>query len=325
MGIFDKRVNYKPFEYKEITRPFIDAIWSSHWTVNEFNFKSDIQDFKTKLSVEEKEVVKRAALLISQVEVAVKSYWSNIGKIIPKPEIADVGATFGGNECIHSLAYAEILERLGLNEEFQDMLSSGVVDGRVSYLSKYVNKIYKEDHKNIVYSLILFSIFTENISLFSQFFVLLGFNRFDNVMKDVANVVQYTSKEEQIHALFGTTLINKIREEHPHLFDKELVDKIIEETNEAIKAETELIKWMLNGFENEFLSEKILVAFVKNRMNTSLQNIGIDYKLSVSEEDLKKTRWVDEEILAPENTDFFFKKPISYQKKNKVYKEEELF
>ena len=39
--------------------------------------------------------IKRAILLISQVEVAVKSYWSNIGKHLPKPEIADMGTVFG--------------------------------------------------------------------------------------------------------------------------------------------------------------------------------------------------------------------------------------
>lgn len=319
MGVFDTRVNYKPFEYNEITEPFIKAIWSGHWTHYEFDFKSDKQDFLTKLTEGERGVITRAALLISQVEVSLKAYWSNIGKILPVPEIADVGAVFGNNEVQHSRAYSQILTVLNLDEEFQNMLTSGVVEGRVKYLSKYVNKIYKNDRKNIVYSLILFTLFTENVSLFSQFYTILGFNRYNNILKDVANVVQYTTKEETIHANFGVTLVNQIREEYPELFDEELEQKIIEETEEAIKAETELIKWMLQDFENEFLSEEILINFVKSRLNTCLKNIGIQYHIPVSTKVLRSAKWFDEEILAPSSTDFFYKKPIDYAKKNKIY------
>jgi ribonucleotide reductase beta subunit family protein with ferritin-like domain len=113
MSIFKERKNYKPFEYSGITDPLINAMWAGHWTHNEFNFLNDIQDYKTKLTSEEQGVVKRAILLTSQVEVAVKSYWSNIGKLLPKPEIADMGAVFGGIEVIHAKAYAEILSKLG--------------------------------------------------------------------------------------------------------------------------------------------------------------------------------------------------------------------
>lgn len=325
MSIFTERKSYKPFEYDSITKPFIDAIWKSHWTHNEFNFKSDVQDYKTLLSTQEQEVIKRAILLISQIEISIKSYWSNIGKLLPKPEIADVGATFGGNEVVHSRAYSQILTELGLDDEFQSLLASGVVDNRVQYLSKYVNKIYKNDHQNIVYSLTLFSLFTENVSLFSQFFILLGFNRYNNIMKDVANVVQYTSKEETIHALFGTTLINVIKKEEPALFTEEFKERIVSEAREAVLAEEALVDWMLQGFENEFLSKEILMVFIKNRINVSLSDIGVDFKFHIDQEILEKTLWMDEEILAPAMTDFFHKKPIEYAKKNKSYNEEELF
>lgn len=319
MGIFDNRVSYKPFEYNDITEPFIKSIWGGHWTHYEFNFKSDKQDFLTQLSEEERGVITRAALLISQVEVSIKAYWSNIGKLFPKPEIADVGSVFGNNEVQHSRAYSQILTVLNLDEEFQNLLASGVVDGRVKYLSKYVNKIYKNDHKNIVYSLILFTLFTENVSLFSQFYAILGFNRYNNILKDIANIVQYTSKEETIHANFGVTLINQIREEYPELFDEELQEKIIEETQEALQAEGELIQWMLQGYECEFLSEDILFNFVKDRLNKCLKSIGIEYHIPVSTKVLKQTKWFDEEVLAPASTDFFYKKPTDYAKKNKSY------
>ena len=276
-SIFEKRLSYKPFDYSEITDPLINAMWASHWTHNEFNFKADVQDYHTSLSEEERDVIKRAILLISQVEVAVKSYWSNIGKHLPKPEIADMGAVFGGVEVIHSRAYSEILTKLGLEEEFTTLLENEPVLNRVNYLNKYVDRVYEDDRKQFLYSLILFTLFTENVSLFSQFYTILGFNKFKAVLKDTANVVQYTSK------------------------------------------------WILQGFDNEFLSESILNNYLKNRVNESMRRIGFGFEFPVNQEELEVTAWMDEEVYASALSDFFHKKPIDYAKSTKSFTAEELF
>lgn len=325
MSIFTERRNYKPFEYSHITDPLINAMWAGHWTHNEFNFLNDVQDYRTKLTEEERGVIKRAILLTSQVEVAVKSYWGNIGKLLPKPEIADMGAVFGGVEVIHSKAYAEILTKLGLEGEFEQLFNEKVVLGRVDYLSKYVNKIYKNDHKNIAYSLVLFTLFTEYTALFSQFYVVLGFNRFKNVLKDISNIVQYTSKEENLHAEGGIALLNEIKKEAPELFDEEFNTRIKEEVLEAFKSETALIKWLLQGYENEFLSEAILNSYIKRRLNECLEKMEMEVIFEINPELDNKTAWMDEEVYASALTDFFHKKPIDYAKKMKAFNAEDLF
>lgn len=325
MSIFKERTNYKPYEYGDITTPLIESMHNSHWTHNEFSFVSDVQDFHTKLTSEEREIIKRTMLVISQVEVAVKSYWSNIGKLLPKPEISDMGATFGGVEVIHSMAYSEILEILGLNDAFTDLLDNEVIKQRVEYLSKYNKKVYDNDKKQIAYSLALFSLFTENISLFSQFFIVLGFNKFRGIMKDIANVVQYTSKEENIHALGGIALINVIRKEEGNLFDDDFKNKLIEEAQVALNAERRIISWILKGYENEFVSEEILYNFISNRMNEAFEKIGVDYKFDVDIDTIHKSYWMEEEIFAEARTDFFNKRPIDYAKKDMVFSADDLF
>ena len=325
MGIFQPRPFYKPFEYGDITNPLIDAMWASHWTVNEFNFTKDIQDFNTNLTEKERQVVKRALLMISQVEVSVKSYWSNVGKLIPKPEISEMGSVFGGVEVIHSRAYSEILTKLGLNDEFSTLLDTEIVKNRVKYLTKYNEKNYEDDRKNIYYSLALFSLFTENVSLFSQFYTILGFNRYYNVLKDTANVVQYTSKEENLHAAGGIAILNKIREEYPDVVDYTMELKIYEEAREAYDAELRLIEWILDGYENEFLSYDILKTYLGIRMNDSLEKIGFEKMFDVDEDLAEKTLWMEEEIYVPALTDFFHKKPIDYQKAMKSFDAGELF
>ena len=109
MGIFDKRENYKPFEYPEVMK-FVDMMHQTFWVHSEVEFTADIQDFKSNLSLVEKEAVKRALLGIAQVEVAVKTFWGDLYDIFPKPEFNGLGATFAECEFRHSEAYSRLLE-----------------------------------------------------------------------------------------------------------------------------------------------------------------------------------------------------------------------
>ena len=105
MGIFDKRENYKPFEYPEVMK-FVDMMHQTFWVHSEVEFTADIQDFKSNLSLVEKEAVKRALLGIAQVEVAVKTFWGDLYDVFPKPEFNGLGATFAECEFRHSEAYS---------------------------------------------------------------------------------------------------------------------------------------------------------------------------------------------------------------------------
>ena len=51
--IFEKRLNLKPYEYPNLYE-YVSAIRHSYWIHSEFNFTSDIQDFKTRLTDRER-------------------------------------------------------------------------------------------------------------------------------------------------------------------------------------------------------------------------------------------------------------------------------
>ncbi len=81
-NIFEKRINLKPYEYPALNE-YVDAIRHSYWIHSEFNFTSDIQDFKTRLTNVEQNAIKNTMLAISQIEVAVKSFWGEIYNKMP--------------------------------------------------------------------------------------------------------------------------------------------------------------------------------------------------------------------------------------------------
>jgi ribonucleoside-diphosphate reductase beta chain len=322
--IFDEQISRKPNNYKW-TEEFIEAMHNGFWTDKEFSFKSDVQQFKVNLSDQEREAIIRCLSAIGQIEVSVKSFWAQIGEHLPHPSIQDLGYVMANTEVIHNNAYERLLSVLGLEDVFEENLKLQWIQGRVKYLKKYTKRCYKDSKKQYLYAITLFTLFVENVSLFSQFYVINWFARFKNVLKDTDQQVKYTRNEENIHGLVGTKIINTIREEYPELFDQDLQDRILHEAEEAYKAEANIIDWMLNGIEEENLSAPVLKEFVKDRINESLKGIGFPKAFDVDKDLIKSTMWFNEELHGNNMTDFFHSRPTEYAKKNQSFSEDDLF
>ena len=218
-------------------------------------------------------------------------------------------------EVIHGDAYERLLEILGIDDNFEKILELDIIKGRVNYLRKHLHKFHDNNKKQFIYSLILFTLFVENIALFSQFYTISYFGRFLNLLKDTNKQVEYTSREENLHAMIGIKIINTIKQEYPELFDKELEDKILYESKEAVKYECEIIDWIVNGYEDKHLNAPLLKEFIKYRLNDSLNQIGYSSVFEIDDNLLSQTSWFDEQILGNNMTDFFHSRPVEYSKK----------
>lgn len=323
-NIFEKRTNLKPYEYPKLIE-YVDAIRHSYWVHTEFNFTSDVQDFKVHLSDAEKTAVQRAMLAISQIEISVKTFWADIYKRMPKPEIGNVGATFAESEVRHADAYSNLIQVLGINSEFETLLQVPAIRRRIKYLEKSITNSKAVEDKEYFESVVLFSMFVENVSLFSQFLVIMSFNKHKNMLKGMSNVVEATSKEENIHAEFGFDLVNLIKKENPSWWTSELVEDLIDATMEAFSAESDIIDWIFEKGDLDFLTKSQTLEFIKHRFNLSLKSIGIDGIFHVDQKMLETTEWFDDEILTTKHTDFFNKRSINYSKKSKSITHNDLF
>ena len=322
--IFEEQVSRKPDHYPW-AQEFIEAMHNGFWTDKEFSFSSDIQDFNVNLSEDEREMIIRTLSAIGQIEVAVKKFWSKLGDNLPHPSLTDLGYVMANVEVIHNNAYERLLKVLGLEDVFEENLKLDFIEGRVKYLRKYNHKFYKDSKKQYVYALTLFTLFVEDVSLFSQFYVINWFNRYRNVLKDTGQQVKYTRNEENIHALAGIKIINTIRSEHPELFDDELEERIASEAKAAFVAESYLVDWMVNGFNEKGLNADILKEFIKNRINDSLEKIGFDSAFDVDTSLLEDTMWFEEELLGNNATDFFHSRPVEYSKNSQTFDADDLF
>ena len=196
---------------------------------------------------------------------------------------------------------------------------------RVRYLESALASSKSEENKEYAEAVLLFSLFIEHVSLFSQFLIIMAFNKHKNMLKGVSNVVEATSKEEQIHGDFGIDLIKIIKSENPEWFDVLYESRIQEMCKNAYEAESAIIDWIFEKGELDFLPKEEINEFIKDRFNRSLESIGVDKIFETNQSILEKTEWFNDELIATKHGDFFVKRSINYSKKSQSITGEDLF
>src|SRR6056300_1449124 len=96
-------------------------------------------------------------------------------------------------------------------------------------------------------------------------------------MPGVAEQIQYTLRDESIHIKFGTTLLNKIREQHADVWD----DKLDQELTEYLKSAVELeIKYAEDVLPNGILglNAEMFVQYMQFIANRRLEALGMKFR-----------------------------------------------
>lgn len=318
MGIFDKRESYKPFEYPEVME-FVEAMHKSFWVHSEVEFTADVQDFKSNLSDIEREAVKRALLGVAQVEVAVKTFWGDLYDLFPKPEFNGLGATFAECEFRHSEAYSRLLEVLGYSDEFDNLLQVPIFKKRNETFKNYLSK-----NANAVERILFFTLVIENASLFSQFATILSFTRFKGYMKNVANIIAWTSVDEQLHANAGIFIIKKIFEENPEI-KNQIKDDILQFLKDYMVLEDQMLDWIFENGEISFFTKKDLANYMRYRLDESMKTLGFEKPFNITSAEAKPMMWFEEEVFSNSLDDFFAKRPVDYTKHDKSITANDLF
>ncbi len=322
--IFEARESLKPYEYNDFT-DYTDAIRNSYWVHDEFNFEGDVQDFKVNTTEAEKEVIRKTMLAIAQIEVKVKTFWSDIYEKMPKAEVGNVGMTFAESEVRHMDAYSHLLDILGIDDDFENVTEVPAIEGRIDYLQDYLDSADSADKEEYARSILLFSTFVEHVSLFSQFLIMTSFDKHEKKFKGIANAVEATSKEEQIHGLFGQELVETIRDENPEFFDADFDEEIEEACLKAYEAEMGILDWIFEDGELDFLPRAQVDEFMKGRFNQALENVDVEPVFETDDDLLDETRWFDEDIMMTKDNDFFSKRSTTYNKHTQSVTADDMF
>lgn len=312
MSIFEKRTNYKPFEYPEVL-VFTEAMNKTFWVHNEVDFTSDIQDYKVNLTDIQRAIFTRSILSIAQTEVCVKPFWADLYKYFPKPELNGLGVTFAECEFRHSEAYSQILDVNGLQDEFYLALQSKPFKDYNDFVTSYMSS------EDIASKTTFFALVIENGGLFSRFANILAFTRFKGIMKNTSNIIAWTSSDEDIHANGGIWIINQLRKEGYLKITQQEVKEMCEE---YIQVESNLLDWIYEYGELEWFSKNDMINFVKQRIDDALVKAGFEKVFNTTS---PKMEWFNEEIYSQALDDFFAKRVVDYTKHDKSITANDLF
>lgn len=321
--IFRPRKEYRPYEYPHMIE-YIDAIHQSFWTHKSFNLDSSVQDIKVNMPKHHEYATIRSILSVASVEAKLKSFWSKLGDRLPMAEFEELGTTIGSNEVYHAHFYAKVIEMLGMNELFKEVLEIPVMKRRIQYMTKALEG-RNGTNQEYIKSLIFFSLFVENVSLFSQFLTISVFNKELNQVSGLAQGISATAIEENLHATVGADIVNLARQQYPEWFTETLNDEVRDMVVECFESECCIIDWIYEYGELEFLPKSAVIEYIKMRTNKGLEMAGFDKHFVINDKLIETVEWFDIQTKTTIHRDFFAGHSVNYNKNSASYTEDDLF
>ncbi len=319
MGLFDERIEYKPFEYPV----YYNEGWlkqaQAFWLHTEISMQGDVKDWKENLTQSEKNLVGNILLGFAQTECAVSDYWTGmVTKWFPKHEIRQMAMMFGSQETIHATAYSYLNETLGL-ENFKAFMHEPTIAQKFEYLISTESDWTLEEirttpaaRRDIARSLAVFSAFAEGVSLYSSFAVLYSF-QMRNLLKGIGQQMKWSVRDESLHSKMGCHLFNHMCDEFPEL--RESVKYEVEHAAKLmVRMEHNFIDKMFEMGDLENLKSIDLKNFIYRRANEKLTELGYSSIFEYDVESADNLNWFYHLTGGQTWTDFFAIRPTDYSK-----------
>ena len=311
MGLFDKRIAYKPFEYPEYyTEGWLKQA-QAFWLHTEISMQSDIKDWNERLDEKEKNLVGNILLGFAQTECAVSDYWTQkVVSWFPKHEIRQMAMMFGSQETVHAVAYSYLNETLKL-EDYEAFLHEPATSERFDNLVAYNGS----DTTGIAKSLAVFSAFAEGVSLYSAFAVLYSF-QLRNLLKGIGQQMKWSVRDESLHSKMGCQLFRHMCQEDSKLLEA-CRDDVIEAAEAMVNLEEKYIDKMFEMGDIEGIKAGDLKQFIRKRTNEKLTELGYIDLGSYFSYDVKAAAnldWFYHLTGGVTHTDFFAIRPTDYSK-----------
>lgn len=306
MSIFEAGRYLDP-EYQFLDK-YVGIMYRGFWTPAKYEKlikEQDVPYYFNSMTKVDQEAIKRCILAVAIVEDKVKVYWPSLHFDLPQTIIGDIGGLFGMSETTHRRSYHSLLENLKIDP--QEIHSHAATEGRIAYLAKYLENDPKViGKKRILKKLVLFTSLVERVSLFTQFYILMSYAKANKGLKTISSLQQTTATEEMVHYSCGMAIINKIKSQHPQLWDEYLIELVEKNIKAAYEAEINLINWFFENGTPSHLTKEEVVNFLNFNINEVCKDLELgvrfDYNADLYEQ---KNKWFMEKVLNAGEPDFF--------------------
>lgn len=300
--LYKDTVAFRPFHYSwcvETTKKHENA----HWVEEEAKLQDDVRQWSTgELTKQEKNLVTNILRLFTQMDVAVgENYLQLLGRF-KNNEVRCMLLSFATREGIHQRAYALLNDTLGLpEEEYNSFMEYKEMSDKWEYVTTQnedANRSFKDDALHLARM-----VFTEGVSLFASFAMLLNFQRFGK-LKGTCEITEWSLRDESIHVEGNARLFRVLCDEHPRIVTEEFKKAIYDIARDIVRLEDRFIDLAFEMGEVEGLSADVVKKYVRFIADRRLIQLGLkgNWKIKILPEEIEWMSWV---TAGPMHANFF--------------------
>lgn len=307
MSLTEERAVFKPFEY-----PWAYTYWKlqqqSHWLPDEVPMAGDVEDWENKLSESEKNLLTQVFRFFTQSDVEINNcYMKRYAQMFGPPEIQMMLSAFSNIETVHIDAYSHLIDTLGMPEtEYAAFLENEAMRKKFEFLHEQKS----ESKKDIAKTLAIFSAFTEGMSLFSTFAILMNFPRF-NKMKGMGQIVTWSIRDESLHCEAMTRLFRTYIQENLEIWNDELKGEIYQACRDTVALEDNAIDTCFEMGAIEGTSAEDIKLYIRFIADKRLVGLGLKPEYNIEKNPLP---WLEEILNGTEYGNFFEARTTEYSK-----------
>lgn len=306
------RTYYKPLQYPWALENYLTHR-RMHWLPEEITLQDDINDWKTKMTEDERELCTQILRFFTQGDIDVARGYNSI--FLPlfhrTPELGMMMDDIASREAIHIHAYALLVDTIGMPEttykaflEYKEMKDK----------HDYVENFSADTPEQLAQSIAVYSGFTEGMQLFSSFIMLLNFKR-HNKMKNMSQIVEWSIKDEQMHVDGMLMLFRTLLKEYDAAgidIDLDALEKSVAQiARTMVQLEDKFIDLAFDAAHDNVpdLTRAEVKDYVRYITNSRLIQMGFSPIFSVTRNPLPWANWIIEGI---KHTNFFEQRSTDY-------------
>src|SRR6476646_8975829 len=193
-GLLTPSRSYKPFRYPRAIE-FWRRQQQIHWLPEEVPLGEDCKDW-LRLQDGERNLLTQVFRFFTQSDIEVQNnYLERYAQVFRPTEVKMMLAAFANMATVHIVAYALLLETIGLPEtEFAAFMDYSAMRDKHDYMQRFG----VDNEGDILRTLAMFGGFTEGLQLFASFAILLNFPR-HNKMKGMGQIISWSVRDESLH------------------------------------------------------------------------------------------------------------------------------
>ena len=231
-----------------------------HWMGEEVPLGEDIKDWQgTRLSEGDRNLLTQIFRFFTQSDVEVSdNYFKRYIPIFQPLEIQMMMAAFTNMETVHIDAYALLLKTLGMPKtEFAAFRDYSSMRAKADYMHSFGTQTCGD----VARTLAMFGAFTEGMSLFASFAMLMNFPRF-NKMKGMGQIVSWSVRDESLHCESVIRLYHEWERETGAV-TKAVADDITEVGKTMVGLEDKFIELAFELGEVQGMNQNDIKAYIR--------------------------------------------------------------